>query len=896
MKWKQFLIGFAWVATSALAQQPPPSRPQSIPKSQVLRSREDHGNITRAVLANGMTVLVEDRIERPLAAVASYFRRGWSDEPASLAGASRLLSRLREKLPTQSGTPFKEQLGELGAISGSDVGPDHLFFYDVGPAENVVKIIEARREALQNLRIDPQVLQEEIAWLVREGQQLTQDYFLAAHDRMNALLDLRRVSAPPISRELDAVSLNAYSQRIFRPSNHILVVSGAVDRHQLLQKIVQVFSSPARTPPGAEKGEETAATGKNGFRYFHVRADVTEPYLLLALRLPAYSLQERIPALLLQYVLGEGRGALLTQEGKEVAANVSSAVQMQPGLGMISFFLKLEPDKVDASEGKVFSVLEQIRAEGTSAAELERAKALLLRDYLQQLEALESRAYLLARNEAEGNYRARDRMVEDIQKVTQADMAAFLKRHVSEQNLALLEYFPKSFEQRMFTSESFLEAMKMMRTGLAEREPLLNSVEPLGVSIRAAAASVPAGLKKTSILRGPEILLLEDNKAPLVHVGFFYSGGRIQETPQTAGVTELALRVLLESAGGEKSSQWWATLEQMGARLQPVNEPDFFGFQSTVLPPYLEPFLKTMGIWLKSPPIDPGVLGAELAALLSTQETTSDGALKSIFERLKAAVFENHPYGLPSVNSQAIQTVSLESLQSWVKASISSVHPLIVIHGNVQGTGFLQDVAPVLADAARKPVEPARVATASPKSTTREFSLLSVPWFAVAFSSPPRNSLQEHALRVLENLTRASIITPSVSFTADFQAHPERWHDWLIGHDSYAGGGIFYSLSAMRQGGPSTVGVLEQNVKRIAAGEVRTDEFLKALDATIAHFYIHRQRGDQHVRNIGRDALSSQRPATTESEILRQLKEIKREDLQEVAREYLWPATDSEQQ
>src|SRR6185503_17563035 len=85
-------------------------------------------------------------------------------------------------------------------------------------------------------------------------------------------------------------------------------------------------------------------------------------------------------------------------------------------------------------------------------------------------------------------------------------------------------------------------------------------------------------MQKRSILRGPDVYVLEDHRLPLVSFGIFYPGGRLYESTKNAGITELMLRTALRGTKRFNTSDIARRLENAGARIQIVNEPDFFGY------------------------------------------------------------------------------------------------------------------------------------------------------------------------------------------------------------------------------------------------------------------------------------------------------------------------------
>src|SRR5205085_5984421 len=105
---------------------------------------------------------------------------------------------------------------------------------------------------------------------------------------------------------------------------------------------------------------------------------------------------------------------------------------------------------------------------------------------------------------------------------------------------------------------------------------------PVTAEIPSATAAVLHDLVKPiqrrSILRGPDVYILEDHRLPLVSFGIFYPGGRLYESPKNAGITELMLRTAIRGTQRFQSADISRRLENSGARIQIVNEPDFYGY------------------------------------------------------------------------------------------------------------------------------------------------------------------------------------------------------------------------------------------------------------------------------------------------------------------------------
>src|SRR6185369_2650506 len=71
---------------------------------------------------------------------------------------------------------------------------------------------------------------------------------------------------------------------------------------------------------------------------------------------------------------------------------------------------------------------------------------------------------------------------------------------------------------------------------------------------------------------------IEDHRLPLVSFGLFYPGGRLYDSAKNAGMTELMLRTGIRGTKRFNAEDIARRLETAGARIQVVNEADFFGY------------------------------------------------------------------------------------------------------------------------------------------------------------------------------------------------------------------------------------------------------------------------------------------------------------------------------
>src|SRR5262249_34428530 len=130
---------------------------------------------------------------------------------------------------------------------------------------------------------------------------------------------------------------------------------------------------------------------------------------------------------------------------------------------------------------------------------------------------------------------------------------------------SVLEYQPGTAPPRSFTPQTFADnltrllpqAMEVAQQTqslagiLAERPKVVASRSARlreQASREVSTASVEYPLAEYSILRGPNVLVKESHALPLISLGLFFPGGRVFESPENNGITELMVRTCVKGS------------------------------------------------------------------------------------------------------------------------------------------------------------------------------------------------------------------------------------------------------------------------------------------------------------------------------------------------------------
>ncbi len=866
--------------------------------------REDKGNLTRVVLRNGLTIVIEEQALNPLATVLTYVRTGYSQEEAGNIGVSHLLERLHRY---RSGV-VSEMVG-LGAVVRISTHYDSTQFSSTVATENVQKILGFHAQLLQSPEIDLGAIGREVEILLNERLlQLDVPQVFARQklleltypeQRWGGLLSLQESFTALTQTDSTLQQLTRFHEAHYHPGNVILVVSGAVLRERILERVVELYGSlrSSKEAPRASKEDfaDPSTVGQTSFRYLHLRGDHLQPYLLFAYRIPGLEHDDYYPLLVLSYILGRGRGALLKQsmlgEGG-TAADIRVEVEALQRKGTLFFLVTPHLQRVDGAEVEVLAQLEILKRRGIPIAQLDRAKALLLKDHYLGLQRLEQRANSLARSEALGDYLQRDREVALLTQITSKQVSDVLERYLTDSNLSLLEYFPQDAESRHFTSQTLLETLRLLVPSVVKKSG--EEEDPFRVAETQSSFQPPPfrpshlkfDLKKTSILRGPVVHFREEHAFPLTHLGFFFPGGRIKESTHNSGITELMLRALLRNVVSGEDSLSWIELERLGVEIRVVNETDFFGFQAIVLSPYLEKVFETLIDWTRSAAVreeDLVLARQEVRALLNREKESRFGRLLDLTRK---QVFGAHPYGLDRYGTlESIAGMSLESLQTWVESEITGVHPWIVVHGDIEGTSFLRDFVSTLSDSSYEVRKAVKREISQQKDLSNSKGGLIFEQEAnevvMAFSGPARGTRDEAIVDVLEG----ALFRPGGGFSSALRDQGLAYQLRMFHQTGLIGGALFASFAALDGKGKAARDELFQHLSQLEQVQLREADFLNAVVGAITRTHVRQQSGEDYIVELGYHVLTQEGVDPTQ-QYLTTLKRVKREDLVSLAKRY----------
>ena len=810
--------------------------------------REDQGQTTKVVLKNGLTVLVREQQAVPLVSVNTYVKVGYFDEDDRISGISHVIEHMFFKGTTKRpvGEIARETHG-LGGYLNAYTYYDRTVYHTEVPAENMKRALEIQADALWNSVYDATELKREIEVVLQENNRKLDNPGAVASEKLYATafrehrMRRWRIGTPEGLRALTRDDVVAYVKKYYRPSNIVLSIAGRLDIEETIAEVVKLYSNIPDDMEPVERDNGPAEPEQTAVRYNWQRGSIEQNHVALGFHAPGILTDDARTLEVLAAILGEGRASILNQyvrDEKGLITSGSASLQAFQSLGF--FEIDFETAKpMDAQIG-VLAELENIKKYGVTNERVARAKALIAQGYYHELETVSGMAQDIAHYEALGDWKRSLSYLRTIQKVSAEDVVRVARKYLVLENLSAFEYLPES-DTRSLTESDYRQAV-IDKVAAATEQRAIQEL-PVAAEIPSSDDSLTHDLvkpvEKRSILRGPDVYIIEDHRLPLVSFGLFYPGGRLYESAKNAGITELMLRTALRGTQRFNSEDISRRLENAGARIQVVNEPDFFGYIVDGLSGKLDQALEILMDILQQPSFQEDDLEKEKVLLLARLKNLRENNYAYPVSVFTQTLFGDHAYARPSVGSEAaVQSIKKDDLQAWFKSNQRPLVPTIMIVGDTQGTGLVAPLADMLTNEDLHEREVGSLPSPNLKPETKEtVESVSRQQTALVYGYPgiARSGNDRYGLVVLQNILSGL----GGRFFDAIREKQGLAYTVRMENASFSKGGAIYTYVAFSPENEAQVKAsLEREIDRLLKDGVTADEVRKAIAYSIGEHEI----------------------------------------------------------
>jgi zinc protease len=361
-------------------------------------------------LDNGLTVLHLPIDQASLVTTAVSYRAGASSEVDELMGTAHFLEHMMFKGSSGFGPGEIDRRTQLlGGWNNAFTSHDltvYLFGFASDRWQDALAIEADRMRSLTldtaEVESERKVIEEEISMYMDDPwdslELEVQRILFGAHPYARPILGTRDTL-----ERIDSSVLGRFHATHYGPQNALLAVAGDVSREHVEEAVKRHFDDIAPRPADAAEPRERHARAtpvrlREALRVERRKGET--PRFLLALPAPCATDLDHPHVLAALTVLASGRDSRMHQrlvEELRLCSSVSAEVTESVDAGVSTIAAEALPG-VDSAllENEVMEILNRARVEPPTSAEIDRARAVLIADWVYAHERIHQRAVLAA--------------------------------------------------------------------------------------------------------------------------------------------------------------------------------------------------------------------------------------------------------------------------------------------------------------------------------------------------------------------------------------------------------------------------------------------------------------------------------------------------------------------
>jgi zinc protease len=415
------------------------------------------------VLDNGLQVLLQEKHDLPLTAMALAIDLGTKDETDETSGYTHLLEHML-LFGAGTGSDSEARLAELrghGVEHNAHTDHDLMTFEVSCPVAEGTWALEQMRQTVFFGRLNPRLLEREKGIIKEEilqlrdnpailGQLLVMERLFAGHPYGRPVYgDGSAIQAATIDQ------LQAFCAPRLMPDRCALSVIGDFTLALMEAEVRRNWGGLAKGPASAASIPAARPLEKNSEQ--QIQLDIQESHLFIGWRAPDFNHEQRLPFTLLKYILGHGLSPLLNEVlrgSRQLVERVDMSYSPMRSGGMAVLHLMLKEKDLRSARSEVASFLSKINSFNFSKEDVLPQYRMYMPDYLESarnqmeygsgsfresalhLVVASARFLLLNRNPIAGSY------LENVEKVSSSDLRRAAGKFLSGKKWVVLAITP----------------------------------------------------------------------------------------------------------------------------------------------------------------------------------------------------------------------------------------------------------------------------------------------------------------------------------------------------------------------------------------------------------------------------------------------------------------------
>ncbi|MFA5370097.1 MAG: pitrilysin family protein [Candidatus Omnitrophota bacterium] len=623
-----------------------------------------HSDVTRYVLANGLTVILKHDNKTPTFSAQVYVRAGSAtEERYAGSGITHLIEHMIFKgTSTMSAQEVLLRIKALGAGIDAYTTLDYTAFKMQGAADNIKALLEIFYNIISDPRFDNSELEKEKEVIRIEARYINDnpDKYLSTQFWQRAYV-IHPYRDPIIGYNdiFDTIirdDIVGYYRQFYVPNNMVLVVVGNFDIGSVRQVIGDSFGKLKRRPVAIPSLAREPA--QITMRLDAIEYPVSKTSLLIGFHSVSLSEADIFALDTLAVILGTGRSSLLYEALRDrlrlvYAIDACNYTPFHPGLFLIG--ATLEPDNEEKVIDEIFNVLEGIKKSPIKKKDLDRAKKQVISSYIFGKQTQAGQAADLGVSQLlTGDVDFSDHYVKGVMSVTSEDLAYVANKYIRRQVMTKLSLRPP------------VRPKNEARDKECPAQP-----EARKVSMR-------------TLKNGIRLIVAEDKSLPIVSIQACMKAGLYVECVQNNGISNIVSRMLLKGTAGRSQADLFYAIESTGGSLTSYSGNNSIGLSLEVMKEDFKKGVDILSDIILRPAFPKDKLKALKDDILAQISLRDDDIFLRAGKVLKHSLFEGSPYGMDQLGSpESLERITRKDVVNFYREFCAGPNIVIAVCGDV---------------------------------------------------------------------------------------------------------------------------------------------------------------------------------------------------------------------